>query len=446
MSCGQDRRTLMASLGTEFHQDRGRDRVRITAADGSELEVPGPDLREFLDHLTEGVDTEPPDRYGDVLERVRDGLVEIEARILRERATAESEFQELVRLPVGERCGAVETDPRFHTLGLANLILAAAREAVHHHLGRSLELAELARHVAHRLSPQVYGARQLRDLQSYAEAIYGNALRVNSELDAAREAFLLARELLDLGSGDPHTVLEIDRLEISLRRQLRDFSGALELTDRVVAGNLELGEVESAAQALQKKAMVLNMMEETERALEALQDAAHLTRGSKDPLLLFTVHHSLAHSLVRLGRPAEAEEWVPPMEAAARRLASRRVDATCLWLRGLIALEREDPAGATKALVRAREIFEADGFLLDFANVSLDLAAALGALGETSRVVQLAAATYAFMEAQGAQTDALAALAILRQAAAREEINRDLLRSLERRLERAFSQPPAPAS
>lgn len=445
MSSDKNPRPWVASLGTEFDHDCGRDRIRITAIDGSETEVPGPDLREYLDLMGGGsCSCEPP--YGDVFDRVRRGLTEAESRVRSEQARAEGDLAALLDLSAAERRRAAEADPRFQTICLATRALEEARKAVRQHPRRSLELAELGRCIAHLLNPQVYGARQLRDLQAYAEAVHGNVLRVNGELRAAHGSFLTARELLDLGTGDPGTALEIDRFETSLCRQVRDFPRALELSERVIAGNLELGEFDAAAQALQKRAIVLDVMGETERALEALQDAARLAEGSDVPLLTFTVHHSLALCLVRLGRPLEAEEWWPVIESAARRLSSCRIDATCLWLRGLIEHEHGNWSGAAETLERARAIFQEDDFLFDVANVSLDLAAAYAALGQGARVAELAAATYAYMEAHEVHRDALMALAVLRQAAVREELSRDLLRSLGQRLERAFAQTPPPAS
>lgn len=452
MSFDENPRPLLASLGTSFAHDRVRDMIRITAPDGTEVEVPGPDLREFVRQLMDGVPSEGPTiddvavRYSDAIDRVQRSMESVESRLRTERGSAAGALAELLNMQPEERSRAVEADERLRTLGLAARALEESRRVVGENLARSLELAELGRCMAQRLNPQVYGARHLRDFQAYAEAVYGNGLRINQRMPEARAAFQGARELLELGTGDPHTVLEIDGLEISLRRRLRDFPRALELSERLVKGNLELGQIHAAAQALQQRAIVLDVMGETEQAAEALEDAVHLSKDSDDPMLIFTVHQSLAICLVRLGRPREAEALLPAIDSAGRRLESPRIDATQLWLHGLIEHESGDPVRAVESLERARSLFADHDFPFDLAQVSLDLAAALASLGRVSQVAELAAATYAYMETHGVQRDALTALAVLRQAALREELSRDLLRTLGQKLERAFSQPPLPAS
>lgn len=434
---------LNASLGTVFVHDRGRDVVYIATEDGAAVEVPGPDLRELLEVLTRRQATPTESPYGDLLDRARLQLVEMEARLARECREAQGRLAALLTLPPAQRPGAVESDARFRTYSVAARALERSRHAVHHDPDLSRELADIGRQVAGRLNPQVYGASRVRDLQGYAEAVYANALRVSGDLRGAQAGFGTAREYLALGSPESAEALEIDDLETSLARDLRDFPRALALSDRVVAGQEALGQELAVARALQMRAILLDEMGEPEQAIAVLGEAEERARGCDSGMLALTIRHSRTLCCARAGRHQEASELFARTQGLYRQLSSPKVDACRLWAEGALALEAGRPADAVEPLSRSRSLFESHGYAFDAALVSLELAAALAALGRSAEVLELAAATYAFMESRQIHPDALAALAVFRQAAVREELSRELLRRLARRLERlADLRPP----
>lgn len=445
MSCGDDFDRLCGSLGTRFDYDRRRDSVRITTADGTEIEIPGPDMREVLELL--GGDASPAhEPYGELLDRSRAWLQEMEYRVRREDDHALRDLDELLSERPVARGARVSEEDRFRTYSLARRAAEQSRNIVLHDPRTALELAEIGREIASRLDPRVYGGSQVRDLQAYAEAVYGNSLRVTGDLKGAVAAFALAQDYLALGSGDPSEELEVDNLETSLWRSLRDFPRALELSERVVEGYLELGQIDAAARALQKRSLILEEMEEPEEAIRVLATGSELLADSHDRHLLLSIRHSLAICLARTGRAREAGALLQDNRELYSRYSSPKLDGCRLWLEGLIALGSDDLDAAVEALGRSRETFERHGFPYDTAQVSLDLAVALAGLGRAAEVAELAAATYAFMESREVHPDALAALAVFRQAAAHETLNRELLRGLAQRLDRAATLPPHPVS
>ena len=446
MSCGDDSDPLYASLGTWFQRDRASDTVRITAADGTEIEVPGPDLRECLSWLASETPVPAPGPYGELLDRSRARLRQMEVRVSREERAARRDLDELLGRGLEERRALVAADERLRTYSLARRAAEQSRSIVLHDPKLSRELALLGREIASQLDPRIYGGTQVRNLQAYAEAVYGNALRVTGDLRSAAGAFAQAREYLDLGGDEPSAALEVDDLETSLRRTLRDCRGALELSERVVEGNLDLGQTEAAASALQKQSMIFDEIGENEKAIEVLQRAKELAADSTDDFLVFRIRHGLAICVARIGRSGEARAILEENRDLYERVSSPKVDGCRLWLEGLIALGSGDPAAAGGFLSRSRAVFETHGFPFDCALVSLDLAAALAVLGRTAEVRDLAAATYAFMESREVHPDALAALAVFRQAAAREELSRELLRGLAQRLGCASALAPPAAS
>jgi tetratricopeptide (TPR) repeat protein len=433
---------LDAGLGTSFELERPADLVRITAPDGTEVEIPGPDLRECLDWLAASSTRLSTSPYGELVERVRAELVVLESRVVREERSASETLERLLSRPAGERIRLCEHDALYRTYSLARRALDRSRHESLRDPALALELAELGRHIASLLDPQMYGGPQVRDLQAGAEAVYGNGLRLVGDLGTALSAFQRARGLLELGSGDPSEALEVDDLESSLRRVLRDFPRALELSQRVVEGNLELGQTAAAAQALQQRAIMLDEMGEVDAAIEVLQIASVMAASESSPLLVCTIRHSLAVCLARSGRPSEAAELLAENRDLYGQLSSPKIDGCRLWLEGLIALESGRPAAAAERLARSRSTFGEHGFGYDLAQVSLDLAEAFASLGRFADIRELAAETYLFMESRHVHPDALAALAVFSQAAAREQLDRELLRSLARRLERAATSAP----
>lgn len=443
MTASDEFSLLDASLGTRFLLDREQDVVYVTTADGGEIHLPGPDLRELLDWML-GVGADPASTsYTNVLERSRERFLELEQRVRTEGESAEGALSALLNVPRSERQQAVESEARFRTMSLADRALERSRKAAHHDPSVARELAEIGLMVAAALDPRVYGGTRVRTIQALASASLGHALRIVGDTHGAMAAFRQARELLALGDEESTEALEVDDLETILRRDLRDFPGALELNDRVIEGHLARGETKAAAQALQKRATILDQLDDSDGAIEMLRKAARLAADGDSGMLRLSVQHSLAVTLARAGRTSEAAKTFTANEALYRQFSSPNIDACRLWAQGLIELESGNPQGVLEPLTRARTIFESHGYVFDLAVVSLDLAAALAALGRTEEVRELAAATYLFLESREVHPDALAALAIFQQAAVRERVTRELLRDVAKRLDEASSRRPA---
>jgi len=158
MSCGDDWDALHASLGTCFERDRERDMVRVTAADGTEIEVPGPDLRECLSWLSSEATVPAPSPYGELLDRSRARLREVEVRVSREERDAQRALVDLLGRGREERTALVAADERLRTYSLARRAAEQSRNHVLVDPTMSFELALLGREIASQLDPQIYGA------------------------------------------------------------------------------------------------------------------------------------------------------------------------------------------------------------------------------------------------------------------------------------------------
>jgi hypothetical protein len=126
-----------------------------------------------------------------------------------------------------------------------------------------------------------------------------------------------------------------------------------------------------------------------------------------------------------------------------------RSDGCCRPLRKRLATARNDlersPLGrldeAETALREARDAFVERGIGFDAALVSLHLASVYAKKGDTSEMKRLAAEMVPIFESRDLHPEALAALAIFRQAAEAEEVTLGLLDRMAIYLQRARWNP-----
>jgi transcriptional regulator with XRE-family HTH domain len=334
-----------------------------------------------------------------ILEHGRGEVREFEDRALTERLCAESE-------------------------------LAAARDSE-----RSLDLAGLALSFAERLS-----GVESSHVQAYAWAHLGNARRVAGDLGGAEAAFLKVRRLWDAGAK-ADTSLDMARvldLEASLRRDQRRLGEALKLLDRA----LDLARTDSAkGRVILKRAFTLEQMGEQELALDALERALPLLDQKVEPRQFFGLQFNRAVNLVHLSRVDEAAALVPGVREMAVRLGNELDLIRVRWLEARVAVGKGDRAEAMEALAWVKKEFAARNIAYDTALASLELAVLYLGEGRTGEVKTLAEEMRPVFQSQGVHREALAALRVFSEAAAREAVTLDLARRLVAYLERARHDP-----
>jgi tetratricopeptide (TPR) repeat protein len=442
MGCGP----FQASLGTVFVPNKRGDTVQVATAEGGEIEIPAPDLREFLDYLVGNLDSMASQDYDPIFRRVDARAAEVCSRLDAERRDAPARLAELLGVPSrAARRSAVQSGIAFRTYEVASLVLERSRTAVHHDPIRARDLAELGLTIAEQLDSDAYGRDRVRNLQAYAEAVLGNALRVAGHLQAAVQSFRGARQRLGGGGEYSLEAIEIDGLEGSLRRDVRDFQEALRLSSRAIEGYKALGMMQAAALGLLTRATIYESLGESVAALDTLREAAATVDTRDDPWTCLMVRHNLIFGLARAGHFDDASRCFAETRGLYEQFVVPAVIGRRHWVEGLIEQGCGNPTAAGDSLTRARAMFETHGYHFDAALVSLDLAAALAEQGRFAEVRELAAATYTLLESQGVHRDALAALAQFQQAAAREQLDREVLRQIAQRLTRAAEFRPLPA-
>ncbi len=296
----------------------------------------------------------------------------------------------------------------------------------------AIELAELALFVAE----HVPGSPAWRScLQGYAWIFIGNAQRVASRLSAAERAFARGWQFWNAGENQAN-LLDLGYLldvEASLRRDQRRFAEALALHDRA----LHQGRSETVATILLNKAFTLQEAGRPEEAVEVLAVAGkHLDRES-DPRLFCVLLFNQAVILLRTGRASEATALIGDIRSLAEA-SGKALDLIRLrWLEGELAATREGWEEALAALHEVQSFFLERDLAYDYALVSMDLALIYGRLGHFTEIRELANQIIDIFQRQGVGREALAAIALLRDAAEKEAITAELVGSLRERLLKA---------
>ncbi len=369
------------------------------------------------------------------------GRLHEQARVLqRERKEALGLFVEL-RERRSESAEIVQQDTRFHTWAVFELLIDRSGETGAQDPEAGEELARLALLVADRLDPVHYPAVLIEDLRARAWGYLGNARRVASDLGGAEEAMDTAREHLERGTGEPiEQAIHLD-LKASLRRGQRRFEEALELVDQAVAIFLENGARHRAGRSLVNRSLVHNYFGQNEGANEALRKAIGLIDPEREPRLLLCARHNLTGYTAETGRFQEALELYHETRPLYRDFVDAWTQNRRKWLKGKIDHGLGRLAAAESLFRAARDGFMTEGIPYDTALVSLDLARLYAEQGRTAELKSLAGELVPLFASRHIHREALAALALLRQALATETANLDLAVRVGAYLRKAENDP-----
>ncbi len=371
-----------------------------------------------------------------VRELVRESLPDlIHNRRIQEarRQAAEIWKERLKPLSPRQRRLLVTRVRRYQVWAVAEALCHASEEAASDRADRALELAELAVLVA-QLAPgdELWRKRLL----GYCLGFLANAKRVANDGPGAEAAFVRARELWQAGApADPGILAEwrlLDR-EASLHRDQRRFAQSLELFDRALA----VAPRSAAGRVLINKAVALEHMGEAALAIAALREAAPLIDEGREPRQIFGLRFNLSVNLCHLDRFAEAEALLPEVRRLAVSLRNQLDLVRVVWLGGKVAAGFGRTVEALAAFEQVRRKFQALRMAYDYALVTLELSVLLLTLGRRLEVQEIAREMVWIFEAEGIHREALAALALFRDAALGEQLTAELAPRLIRYLYRA---------
>ncbi len=381
-------------------------------------------------------------RYDEVLDRVFARVERVEQILCRERAQARVLLAALDSHPIQRQRLLLRNSAKYRSRALCEQLIESSQERGFKDPERALELAQLAIEISCDLPSDGTGADPLCQLQSRAWAQSANAHRIQGNLEEAERAFETAEELLaearGVGIFDEARLYD---LKASLRRDQRRWPEALELHDRVIGIYQGLGQRHLLGRAYAQKATVISEVGDFSSAISLLRRALELLDPKEEPRMFLAARHNLIWALCESERFREAFALLFHTRPFYLQAGDRMNLLRMRWLEGQVSsgLGRSEQAEAA-----FREVRQAFGELsLDFdgALVSLDLAVLLARQGRATEVQRIAEEVLAIFQSRSIHREAIAAIALLKQAADQEKAEVALVRQVSAFLRRSRSNP-----
>lgn len=376
--------------------------------------------------------------YGEVLDRLSPRARKLEADAEKERSEAPALLAQLLEQPAEKRQLRVRNNPRFHTWGLFDLLLAKSREESFRNANLGEAFAWLGLEIANSLEPR-YGKERAEDLRARAWAAIGNAHRLRSDLKSAEEAFEVAATHLEQGTGEVMERAAFFDLHASLLRAQRRFDAALRLLRRAYSIFLRFGERHRAGRTLVKMSTVHRYAGSPERAIPLLYKALDLIDPAREPRLMLIAWHNLTDDLAEAGQFMEAQKLLVKARPLYQQFPEAWASHPRKWVEGRIARGLGQHDRAEALLLEAREGFlaEGPGSAYDIALVSLELALVYAEQRRLPEVKRLAQEMALIFSSRRIHREALAALTFWRQAVESEQDGLELMARIATFLKRA---------
>jgi tetratricopeptide (TPR) repeat protein len=322
----------------------------------------------------------------------------------------------------------------FHARSFCERLCEESAAAAPGSPAAALELARLAVTIAR----ESRGTEHQREASEATARVYlANALRVANDLAGSDSELGRARQLLATCEASLSNTVRsrLLDLESSLHRAQRRFPEALACLEKALA----CGTAETGGKILLQRAAVYQQMEDHEKALATLREAAPHVEAYGTLHNLFALRFNTAANLAYLGDARTAEGLLPEIQALTEQL-NKAVDRLRFrWLEAMVdaGLGRTESAIARMDRV-CEEFLRTDPPLpYDAALAGLDLARFWLKEGNTGAVQRLAVPLGRIFRAQGIQREAAASLRLFCEAARREAATVDLVEKVEAEVRRA---------
>jgi len=366
-------------------------------------------------------------------------------RILTWRATArregEAQASRLLAMHPIERSVLMEREPSSRGIGTLEALLFLAHEELDRDPSIALQLTTLVlRYLdAVEVPPGAEAFRTLFHASAWKE--HAHALRATGAPRDALQAVL--RSVAAVGRDPLYTLQRADAelLEAYIRHELDDTAAALPLLARCVAVYSRHNDVKRYLRARSMEAVLqyeLRQYKAAEAGFLAMKEEAE-RQGDREELA--RIYNNLGHCSLKLEKYDAAARWLVRALSLLEELGMDGERQRAMWgLASLLSREGRN-SEAADGLSRVRADFISRGMVLDAAVVSLDLVELLVTSGDTRSVSALCSELVATFTAAGMTSNALTALAFLRDVAETASLDADTVRQVHRFVRGLKSQP-----
>lgn len=377
----------------------------------------------------------------EAFERVLKTIADEETALDREREEAPRLFAELNSHPARRRQLLARNSSRFQTWSLCELVIDKSFETGFVSPVEAVELGELGVAIAENLDVERYSSSLVRDLQARASSMLGNARRLTGDLRGAEEAFGEAEGLLEEGTGDVIEEARLYSFTASLRSDQRRFEEAVRLAGHAETIYRRAGDHHLMARSMVSRGLFTAYSGDAEGAIAILESALANLEPEQDRRVTLAAQHNLILCLNECGRLQEALKLLVKARPLYAKYGDPWSRTGLRWLEGKIAAGLERAQEAEHAFSEARQSYLELEKPLDFALVSLDLAALHLGEGQTDSARRVAAEILPVFRSRQIEREAIAAVMVFQRAVERDRVTFELIHRLSKSLEETRDSP-----
>jgi tetratricopeptide (TPR) repeat protein len=355
-------------------------------------------------------------QLADVFARVlEEGTVELR-RLAVEKLQGWAQWAALDPLVPEERMDWVLSNPALWTWGLHQRLIEASRWYGRNDPAEGVDIMRLAVAVAERMDSARLGGEAAReDVMAETLALLGNAQRLASEFDGARQSFNEAWSHQDRGTGDPLAQAVITRLEASWMIDMGEFETAEAVLQEAAELCREAGDREQEARTLLKMGAAIGLTD-AERGVHQIRQALPLIDAQRQPRTYLCAQHDLAWFLAEAEQSREALEILEGTRRLFRQFPDEYAQLRLHWLEGKIARSMGRLDEAVSIFRQLLDELNARSLKHEIVLVTLDLAEATAAGRQFDEAAKLVRGLYPLMVTWGLHRWALAAWLLLQNA------------------------------